>query len=306
MKSDTITNTGVPFALAAAIMLLGVVLYDTMGVFVKLLGADYPAPQLSFLRNLFGLVPALVILLSSPVWAERGRPVRIRQWRLALARGFLGAGTQICLYIGLVNLEFATAITIVFSASLFVTALSVPILGHTVGWPRWLAVGVGFAGVVMVMQPAGDSFTWYAVLPLIAACGIAITSVTAKLIDDDVPTTVLNLYYSVGTLVGTALLMVATGDYVAIASWGDWGFVVAMGLAGGLAAYCWTSAHRLADPSSLSPFQYFGIPSSFVLGWLVFAEAPFDRLMPGALFIVGAGMIILWRERALKKGQSVD
>ena len=70
-----------------------------------------------------------------------------------------------------------------------------------------------------------------------------------------------------------------------------------MGALGGTGVMCLVIAYRLADPSSVSPFEYFGIPISFALGWVFFAEAPFEDLFPGILFIVGAGMIIMARER---------
>lgn len=287
-------------------MLLGVMLYDVMGAIVKHLGQHYSAPQLSMFRNLFGLVPTLLILFWSQNWKEAGRPIVIRQWKLALARGGVGVFAQISLYLALSHLEFATTTTIVFAGPLFVTALSVPLLGHTVGLWRWLAVMVGFIGVVLVMHPTATSFTWYTILPLCAAFGFACTSVSARLIDESVPTAIVNLYYTVGTLVGTTALVIFTGDFVQIGSLEDWVWIAAMGVAGGFAAYCWTSAYRLAEPSSLSPFQYFGIPFSFCLGWVFFSETPFDRLIPGAFLIAGGGLIIIWREHSLKRSREVE
>ena len=76
-----------------------------------------------------------------------------------------------------------------------------------------------------------------------------------------------------------------------------------MGAVGGVAAYCWTSAYRMADASSLAPFQYFGIPFSFLLGWYFFTEAPIEKLIPGAFLIVFGGLIIIWREHSLKRRQ---
>jgi drug/metabolite transporter (DMT)-like permease len=72
-----------------------------------------------------------------------------------------------------------------------------------------------------------------------------------------------------------------------------------MGLSGGLAVLLMISAYRATQLSNLSPFEYFGIPFSFVLGWLFFDEAPFDKLFPGALFIVAGGLLIVWREHRL-------
>ena len=291
----------VPFAIAALIMLMGVMLYDVMSAIIKHLGQSYSAPQLSLLRNLFGLVPTLFILFWSRNWIQAGKPIVIEQWKLALARGGVGTFAQISLYLALSHLEFATTTTIVFAAPLFVTALSFPVLSQNVGLWRWLAVLVGFVGVVLVMQPTTDSFNWYTILPLCAALGYATTSVSSRLIDESVPTAIVNLYYAVGTLIGTTTIVFLTDGFVSIGSIEDWVWIVVMGFTGGIAAYCWTSAYRMADASSLSPFQYFGIPFSFFLGWYFFAEAPLDKLIPGVFLIVGGGLVIIWREHFHKK-----
>ncbi|MEQ8709856.1 MAG: DMT family transporter [Rhodospirillales bacterium] len=266
-----VRTSTVSFAVAAAIMLTGVMLYDVMSAIVKHLGQDYSAPQLAMLRNFFGLVPTLFILFWSRDWIDAGRPVVIRQWKLALARGGVGTFAQVSLYLALSHLEFATTTTIVFAAPLFVTALSLPVLGQPVGLWRWLAVMAGFVGVVLVMRPAAESFNWYTILPLCAALGFATTSVSSRLISKTVPTAIVNLYYTAGTLAGTTMMVIFTDGFTEIGSPEDWAWIVAMGVVGGLAAYCWTSAYRLADASSLSPFQYFGIPFSFFLGWFFFA-----------------------------------
>jgi len=290
-------HSPVSFAVAVTIMLAGVLLYDVMGAIIKHLSQDYSATLLSMYRNLFGLIPTLFILFWSRHWIEAGRPIVIRQWKFALARGGLGVFAQISFYLALFHLEFATATTIVFAGPLFMTALSVPLLGHRVGLWRWLAVLIGFTGVVLVISPTGESFTWYTILPLCAALGYASTSVSAQLFDKTVPTAIINLYYSVGTLIGTTALVIFTGGFVQIGSLEDWIWIAAMGITGGIAAYCWTSAFRMAEPSNLSPFQYFGIPFSFILGWVFFSETPFDQLIPGVFLIVGGGLIIIWRER---------
>ena len=293
--------SAVSFAVAAAIMLTSIMLYDVMGAIIKHLSQHYSTPQLAVFRNFFGLIPTLLILFWSQNWIQAGRPVAIRQWKLALARGGLGACAQISFYLALTHMEFATATTIAFAGPLFITALSIPLLGHRIGSWRWLAVLIGFTGVMLVMRPATEDFTWHAVLPLCAALGFAGTSVTAQLFDKTVPTAVINLYYSVGTLIGATVLVISTGGFVPIGTPQDWIWLVAIGLAGGTAAYCRISAYRFAEPSNLSPFEYFGIPFSFCLGWVFFAEAPFDRLIPGVFLIVGGGFLIIWRERALKR-----
>ena len=146
---------------------MAIMLYDIMGAIIKHLSQQYPTQQLSMFRNLFGLIPTLLILFWSQSWIQSGRPIVIRQWKLGLARGGLGVFAQISFYLALFHLEFATATTIVFAGPLFITALSIPLLGHRVGLWRWLAVLIGFTGVMLVMRPTAQSFNWYAILPLV-------------------------------------------------------------------------------------------------------------------------------------------
>lgn len=294
----------VSFLSAAMVMLLAIFLYDLMGAMVKLLRDHYPTQQLTMFRNLFGLVPSLLILLTSRKWIEAGRPVVLRQWKLAVARGSLGVFAQMSFYLSLLHMELATASSLVFAGPLFVTALSVPLLGHRIGLWRWSAVVIGFVGVLLVLRPGADSFDWYSVLPVCAALGYASTAVTAALFDKSVPTALINLYYTTAALIVAAVLTFTTSGFTPIVEPAHWAWLAGMGIVGGLAAYCMTTAHRLAEPSSLSPFQYFGIPSSFLLGWLFFAEAPFGQLIPGVFLIAGGGLLIVWRERALAKRQA--
>ena len=284
---------------------MAIFLFSVMSAIIKHLSGRYPAQQLSAFRNLFGLIPAIMLLLASQNWDEAVRPLAIRQWKLAFVRGGFIAIAQYCLYLSLTHLELATASTIMFAAPLFVTALSVPVLGERVGTWRWLAVFIGFAGIVLVMQPGSDVFTLYALLPLGAALSYSCATVSVRLIDTAVPTATITLYSHVGALIGSIALVVATNGYISVASYIDWLWIFGTGIVGGGAVLCINTAYRSAQPSSLSPFEYFGIPISFVLGWIFFAEAPFEKLFPGVFLIVGGGFLIIWRERRLSHGSEV-
>ncbi len=285
------------FVKAVILILTAIFLFDIMGAIIKHLGDDYPPQQLSLFRNIFGLVPSVLVLWFTASWQRAGRPIIIEKWLFALSRGLYVTGAQFCFYLALIKMEFATASTLVFAGPLFTTALSVPLLGKSVGLLRWLAVLAGFTGVILVMQPGSDVFDLYAILPVLAAFGYACNNITARMFPDDISTAVINLYALVGAVLGSAVLLVATTDYVPVADAIDWLWLLALGGAGGLAVFCLISSYRLTEPSSLSPFEYFGIPFSFVIGVVVFAEAPFDRLFPGVLLIVGGGLAVILRER---------
>lgn len=293
------------FARAVFFILLAILLFDLQAVIVKFMGDRYPVQQLAALRNIFGLIPSLAVLLLSREWHSRGRRIGIRQWRLGLARGLSIAIAQFCLYLSLTKMELATATTLTFIGPVLITMLAIPILGHRVGLWRWLAVLVGFAGVLLIMSPGSELFTPYSLLPLCASLGYSLSTVCVRLIDDQVPTALINMYASVGALGGALIILFSTTGYQTVASAADWGLLLAMGLVGGCAVLALISAYRLARPASLSPFEYFGIPFAFVLGWIFFAEAPFEKLIPGVFLIVAGGLLIAWRERRSGSGTQI-
>lgn len=285
------------FVYATALILVAVLMFSVMGAIIKYMGNDYAPQQLSTLRNIFGLFPSIFVLMLSRDWHAAGRPIVIRQWRLALLRGGFVAVAQVCFYWALIHIEFATASTLVYASPLFITALSVPVLRESVGPWRWLAVGTGFAGILIIMQPGSSVFTPYALLPIAAAFCYACSSITIRLMDGQVPSATLNIYASCGALLGSTAILLTTGEIKPVASAHDWFWLIAMGLVGGFAVLALVTAYRLTAPSNLAPFEYFGIPFSFLIGWLAFSEAPVERLFPGALLVVAGGLVIVWRER---------
>lgn len=287
--------------LAILISVAALVLFDLMGLIIKHLSQRYSAAELSAYRNLFGLVPSVIALWMTTGWRQGGRSLRIRQWKLAALRGLSVTFAQLMFYLSLGIMAFATATTISYTTALFTTALAVPILRETVGWVRWLAVAVGFVGVMMILQPGTDAFTWSLLLPVGASFLYAFSGVTARLIDPDVPTPLFNLHSSAFAAVGSFTLAMAVGGFSPLASLEDLGFIILMGMFGGSAVLCLVVAYRMTEPSNLAPFSYFGIPIAFALGWLFFDEAPVDDLWPGAVLIVIGGLMIVYRERRLRR-----
>jgi len=286
--------------LAIALSLLALVLFDAMGLIIKYLSPRYTAAELSAYRNFFGIFPSIIALWSARGWHNSGRPWRMRQWKLGLMRGVFVSFAQFLYYVSLGKIAFATATTITYTNAFFLTALAVPILGERVGWARWSAVLIGFSGVIWIMKPGGDDFSIYAIAPVGAAFLYAVAGVTARLFDPDVPSPLINLYSVVSALIGSLVLVQVLGGFAPIAQTQDIVWIVAMGLFGGTAVLCLVVSYRMTEQSNLAPFSYFGIPIAFVAGWLVFDEAPWGDLFPGAILIIFGGLVVIWRERRLK------
>lgn len=286
---------------AVLLLLCAITLFDAMGLIIKHLSPRYGAAELSAYRNTFGLIPSLIILYSSRDWHTKGRIWKLRQWRLALSRGVILTFAQFSFYLSLGMLTFATASTITYANSLFAVALATVLLGEKVGWIRWGAVVLGFIGVIWIVRPGSDTFSPAALLPLGAAMCYALVGVTARLMDSDVPTPLINLYSSVVALFGAVILAFATGGFTPLAYSTDIWWLIAMGGFGGSAVLLLIMAYRMAEQSNLAPFNYFGIPLAFLLGWVFFGEAPWGELFPGALLILASGLLIVWRERRLKR-----
>ena len=245
------------FVRAVFFVLLAIFLFDLQGVIIKYLGDRYPVQQLASFRNVFGLIPSLLVLLISSEWHARGRRFRLRQWKLGLMRGFSIAAAQFCFYLSITKMELATASTLTYISPVLITLLSIPLLGDRVGLWRWLAVAVGFLGVLLIMDPGSDLFTYYSLLPLGAALGYSLSTVAVRLMDKEVPTGLINMYASVGALMGSVSIMAATTGYLTVESNRDWWLLLAMGLVGGFAVLALIAAYRLSKPANLSPYEYF-------------------------------------------------
>ena len=282
--------------LAIIFSLLALVLFDLMGLIIKHLSPHFGAAELSAYRNIAGLIPAGIALWVSPDWHKRGRIIKIRQWRFALLRGFILTFAQYFFYLSLGLLSFATASTITYANAPIMVALAVVLLGEKVGALRWGAVLLGFVGGIMVVGRGRDSFQPAALLPLAAAVCYALVAVTTRMVDDDVPSALINLYSSGIAAIGSLALAFVTGGFNPLGSSADLFWIIGMGGFGGTAVLFLIMSYRMTEQSNLAPFSYFGIPLAFVLGWVFYGEAPWSDLFPGAFFIIVGGLLIVWRE----------
>ena len=147
-------------SLAKAILLIlfGIFLLDIMGVIIKYMGEQYSVLQYAVARNAFGLIPVFAFLFYSFGLKMETGSFSLREKVISVGRGFCIFFAQICFYLAIIRLEYATAATLAFASPIFLTALSVPILGNKVGPWRWSAVAAGFFGVLLIIRPGSDLF----------------------------------------------------------------------------------------------------------------------------------------------------
>ena len=281
---------------AIAIILFGIAAFDIMGVIVRLLGNNYPILQISVLRNLFGIIPSILILMMGPGLSDLKKINTVFYWKIIIFRGVVVLLAQFCFYTALTKIEFATASSLGFTSPLFVTLLSIPILSHKVGFYRIFAVCFGFLGVLAIFQPFNDGFTIWLILPVIAGFCYALSSILVRFFPDEIHSGSIQIGQQLVTALIGAVVLTAMGDFIPIETIKDAQIFLLLGLFGGIGVLSLVISYRMVEPSVLAPFEYFGIPISFILGWLFFAEAPFEILFPGVFFIVCGGIIIIYRE----------
>ncbi|MFT4717494.1 MAG: drug/metabolite transporter (DMT)-like permease [Paracoccaceae bacterium] len=281
---------------AVAFVLLAILFFDAMSIAVRFLLVRYSAQELSVYRNVLGVIPSLVVMIWVGELKLRGTKLKIRQWKMAMARGLVVALAQVFYFAALGRLEYATIAALMFTNALFVVALSVPVLRERVGAWRWGAVLFGFLGVMLILRPGTDTFTLAALLPVAASFCYAIAGLMVRKIDRDVSTALLYLYSAVAAALGALVLALLTTDFTTVDTVKDAGMILFMGLAGGCGVLALTIGYRAVPPSIVAPFQYFGLLSATAIGFLFFGELPLETLFPGILLIIGSGLLILWRE----------
>ena len=220
--------------LAITVILIGILAFDMMGILVRMLGGSYPVLQIAALRNLFGVIPSLLLLWHARQLSSLPNLNRPRFHLINLVRATSVVMAQFCFYTALTKIEFATAAALGFSGPIFITALSVPLLGHHIGRWRWGAVFVGFIGVVTILSPLMTDFG-YMVLPVMAAFCYAVSSILVRFYPPDMPSATIQFGHQVATCLLASLALFLFVDPQPITGVADAGLFVIMGALGGMA-----------------------------------------------------------------------
>ncbi|MBD1157613.1 DMT family transporter [Pelagibacterales bacterium SAG-MED17] len=292
--------------IAIITMLLAILCVDMYMVVIKFLGDEYTVIQLAVFRNIAGVIPLFILILFTKEYLSVFKNLSNKFLVLSFFRGLGFLSMNIFIFISVINLEFATAMVLTFSSPFFIVILSIIFLKDKVGIYRWSAIFIGFFGVVLIMQPTSDIFNYYSIFPILTAIAWAFTVIILKFIPQGHSTAKIQLYTLIFNVTGAVILFLITTGHTEIKSTQDFLLMILTGILGGTAAILFIYAYRLISASKMASFEYFGIPSSFVLGWLFFNEAPWEQLFPGVFVIVFAGMIIIWRDKVKQKSTKVS
>jgi len=251
-----------------------------------------PVATLVLVRSLGQLLWTLPAVARDP-----GIP-RTRQLPMALFRGALSILSWYAYYLSYAGLPLATATVLSFSTVLFVTALAGPVLRERVGWRRWSATLVGFAGVLAIVRPGEVEVTAPVLAALFSAFMGAVIVLTTKTLARSERTTTIMFWIGVVS-VAVALPVAAPG-----LAWPGWWNLVLMlgaGLCGPLAMHVWINALRMADASLLAPISYVRLLFATLMGFVLFGEVPDEWLWFGAALILGSALYITRREARLAR-----
>lgn len=286
----------------------GIAIFSLQDVILKWLSGDYPLHQAMVLRSLTA-IPFFLVLLR----LEGGfQSLFTSGTRAMLWRGLIMFVAYFAYYLALPALPLATTVALYFSAPLFITILSVAMLGESVGPRRWAALAAGFGGVVIMVRPGSDLFDWAALLPVVSGFCYALSMIHARRLGTTETAAALAFWGNAVFLVLALILsaIFGTGAFEGAAhpslafilrGWVtptpfDLSLMMATGLVAALGLTFLTQAYRLAEASVVTPFEYSAMIWSVLWGWLVWRELPDAVAWAGIAVIIGAGLYILWRE----------
>jgi len=285
--------------LGIGILLIAQLFFAVLDTSAKFMSTEgLPLAEIVFVR--YAVHVALGVALFLPVQHDL---FKTNNWRLELLRGLCLLTTTAANFLAMRYLPLTVTGALIFTMPLMVTALSGPLLGETIGWRRWAAVGAGFVGILIVVRPGSEAFHWASLVSLLGALAAAFYSIiTRKLAGVDSAAT--QQTYS-GIISMVCIAPFAFQDWTWPSSGGGWFAFFAAGIAGFTAHQLNTIAHRYAPPSALAPFSYTELLLLAFASWLIFNEPPDVWFYLGAPFIIGSGIYIWFRELQLRRRVTV-
>lgn len=273
------------FVLGATLIVVSELLFASMGATVKAVSTGLPTEVIVFMRGMFG------VLILSPLLLRRVNKevLTTHVFHLHLLRAILGVSAMYCFFYALANLQLADGMLLKMTAPLFMPLIAAVWLLEKLGTKIWLAVGLGFVGVALVIQPEGE-FNWIALVGLAGGMFAAGAKVTVRRLGQTESTIRIVFYFSLVVML-IAIIPLAWAWQTPTAQ--EWGLLFLMGLFGTLGQLLLTRGYSVAAASQVAPFTYFSVVFAALYGYLFWDETLDFGFIAGAMLIAVAGIVAL-------------
>ena len=274
-------------------MFSSVCAFSVMDLIVKW-SDNYPLGQVIFFRGFFGLVLYYFVIPRERLkdFYFTKRPM------LHLSRCFFGLMALLSIFTALRNLPLATVVSISFAAPIFTTIFSIFFLSERVGYFRWLAVFVGFVGIIFISEPGFSSLNVYYIFPVIFVLGMSYVAISIRQLSSTEPVWLISLYFSAAiTLAGLftmpyGWLMPNLKDFILLSF---------IGIFGGVANLWLSQSYKFSEVSLVTPLKYLALVFAIIFGYFIWDEIPTIKTLIGASLVIVSSIIIFRREILLKK-----
>ncbi|MDA9751715.1 DMT family transporter [Candidatus Pelagibacter sp.] len=278
-------------------MFLSVCAFSVMDIIVKW-SQHYPLGEVLFFRGFFGVIFYLFIIPSD----RRKNFYYTKRAGLHFLRCVFGLIALVAIFIALRNLPLATVVSISFAAPIFTTIFSIFLLREKVGIFRWLAVIIGFVGIIIITEPGLSSVNIYYIYPIIFCLGLSYVAIAIRQLSKTEPVWLISLYFSVAI----TLLSLFTIPYGWIMpSLYDLAFLSFIGFFGGVANLWLSQSYKYSEVSLVTPLKYLALVFAIFFGYLIWGEIPTIKTLMGASLVIISSLIIFRREIYLKKQLTV-
>tara|TARA_Y100000590_G_scaffold38688_1_gene41473 strand:- start:1856 stop:2674 length:819 start_codon:yes stop_codon:yes gene_type:complete len=260
---------------------------------------NYPVGEVLFFRGCFGIIPLLFLIPKDRYFDfyKTTKPI------LHLKRCIAGLIAIVAIFIALRKLPLATVTSISFAAPIFTTILSIFLLNEKVGLYRWVAVIVGFIGILIISEPGFSSLNIYYFYPIIFCLGLSYVAIAIRKLSSSEPVWLISFYFSISIMI-MSFFTIPQGWIMP--SFKDLFLLSSIGILGGLANLWLTQSYKFSEVSLVTPLKYLGLLFAIFFGFIIWDEIPTFKTLIGSFLVVTSSLIIFRREIFLKNQVSVS
>ena len=279
-------------------MFLSVCAFSLMDLIIKWT-ADYPLGQVVFFRGFFGIIFYFFVIPKNRI----NNFYQTKRAFLHFLRCVVGLIAMVAIFIALRNLPLATVVSISFAAPIFTTIFSIFFLSERVGIYRWLAVVIGFVGILIITEPGFESLNIYYIFPIIFCIGLSYVAIAIRQLSSTEPVWLISLNFSIViTIAGLCTLPYGWK----IPSFIDFFVLSLVGLFGGIANLWLSQSYKFSEVSLVTPLKYLGLVFAIFFGYLIWDEVPSLKSLIGGLLVILSSIIIFRREIIIKKVPTIQ